>query len=175
MAARAPTVLRHERRRAMSDPFSTERTFFSAGTRIEGTLVLEGEVKLQGQVKGKVSGSGVVTVGEQATIEADIDAPTVVVHGNVKGEVHATERLELHRSARVRGKIRAPRVRIDEGAVFEGECRMGPAEGAVSKTEPPRSEERKPAITPAITPAPVAAVASSTPKPVAAEPAAPPR
>ena len=38
----------------MSEPLSTERTFFSAGTRIEGTLELDGEVNLQGQIKGKV-------------------------------------------------------------------------------------------------------------------------
>jgi len=45
----------------MSEPLSTDRTFFSAGTHIEGTLELDGEVKLEGHIKGKVTGTGVVT------------------------------------------------------------------------------------------------------------------
>ena len=122
----------------MSEPLSTERTFFSAGTRIEGTLELDGEVKLEGQIKGKVSGTGVVIVGEHANLEADVFAPSIIVHGVVRGEVHATDRLELHRTARVKGMIRAARIRIDEGAAFEGECRMTTKEGT-GKPEEKRS------------------------------------
>lgn len=123
----------------MNEPLSTERTFFSAGTRIEGTLELDGEVKLEGEIKGKVTGTGVIYIGEQADVQADIFAPSVVVRGVVRGEIHASDRLELHRSAKVKGLIRAPRIRIDEGAVFEGECKM------VSK-EPARTEEKRPAL-----------------------------
>ena len=130
----------------MSEPLSTERTFFSAGTRIEGTLELDGEVKLEGQIKGKVSGTGVVIVGEQANLEADVFAPSIVVHGVVRGEIHATDRLELHRTARVKGLIRAPRIRIDEGAAFEGECRMASKEAA-GKVEPPKEEKRSTPLT----------------------------
>jgi cytoskeletal protein CcmA (bactofilin family) len=130
----------------MSESLSTERTFFNAGTRIEGTLELDGEVKLEGQIKGKVSGTGVVVIGEQANLEANVFAPTIVVHGVVRGEVHASEHLELHRTARVKGTIRAPRIRIDEGATFEGECRMAPKEGG-GKAEPKKEEKRSSPLT----------------------------
>ncbi|MBI2964217.1 MAG: polymer-forming cytoskeletal protein [Deltaproteobacteria bacterium] len=125
----------------MSEPLSTDRTFFSAGTRIEGTLELDGEVKLEGQVKGKVSGTGVVTIGEHANLQADVFAPTIIIHGIVRGEIHATDRIELHRSAKVKGVIHTPRIRIDDGAVFEGECRMGPQD---AKPEPVKAEAAKP-------------------------------
>jgi cytoskeletal protein CcmA (bactofilin family) len=138
----------------MSDPATTERSYFSAGTRIEGTLELDGEIKLQGQIKGKVTGTGVVTVGEQANLQADVSAPTILVLGLVRGELHATDRLELHKSAKVKGVIRAPRIRIDEGAIFEGECRMGPAEGAFAKSEAPKFEDKRP---------PLSAASPSTP------------
>jgi cytoskeletal protein CcmA (bactofilin family) len=131
----------------MSEPLSTDRTFFSAGTHIEGTLELDGEVKLEGQIKGKVTGTGVVTVGEHANLQADVFAPVVIVHGVVRGEMHATDRLELHRTAKVKGSIRAARVRIDEGAIFEGECRMAPKEAPAMKTEPPRvAEDKRPPL-----------------------------
>lgn len=130
----------------MSEPPSTERTFFSAGTRIEGTLELDGEVRLEGHIKGKVSGSGVVIIGEHANLEADVFALSIVVDGVVRGELHASDRLELHRTARVKGTIRATRIRIDEGAAFEGECRMTPKEGVV-KGESAKPEEKRSPLT----------------------------
>ena len=108
----------------MNEPLSTERTFFSAGTHIEGTLELDGEVKLEGHIKGKVTGTGVIIIGERADLQADVFAPSIVVHGMVRGQIHASDRLELHRTAQVKGVIQAARIRIDEGAAFEGECRM---------------------------------------------------
>jgi cytoskeletal protein CcmA (bactofilin family) len=145
----------------MSDLRSNERSFFSAGTRIEGNLEIDGEVKLQGQVSGKVVGTGLVTVGEQATVRANLYAPTIVVQGVVRGEVHASERLELHRTARVQGVIKAPRIRIDEGALFEGECRMAPPEGA--KVEPAKLEERRPITLNPVPPTPAQPAPASQP------------
>ncbi len=150
----------------MSEPLSTDRTFFSAGTRIEGTLELDGEVKLEGHVKGKVTGTGVVIIGEQANLQADVLAPTIVIHGVVRGELHATEKLELHRTAKVKGLIRAGRIRIDEGAVFEGECRMSTKESA--KAEAPKAEEKRPSSSPGVIstpPTPPAAAVEAKPAP----------
>jgi cytoskeletal protein CcmA (bactofilin family) len=118
----------------MAEPL--ERTFFNAGTRIEGTLELDGEVKLEGQIKGKVSGTGVVVIGENANLQADVFAPSVIVHGVVRGQIHASDRLELHRTAKVKGMIQAARIRIDEGAAFEGECRMTGKESAEKRPSP---------------------------------------
>jgi cytoskeletal protein CcmA (bactofilin family) len=149
----------------MSEPLSTDRTFFSAGTHIEGTLELDGEVKLEGQIKGKVTGTGVVTVGEHANLQADVFAPVVIVHGVVRGEMHATDRLELHRTAKVKGSIRAARVRIDEGAIFEGECRMAPKEATTTKSGPSNvAEEKRPQLnlTPPRLPTPTEASATKT-------------
>jgi cytoskeletal protein CcmA (bactofilin family) len=147
----------------MSEPLSTDRTFFSAGTHIEGTLELDGEVKLEGHIKGKVTGTGVVTVGEHANLQADVIAPIVIVHGIVRGEMQATDRLELHRTAKVKGSIRAARVRIDEGAIFEGECRMTPKEAPVKAEASKPDEKRQPlGITP---PRPAPAVEAPETKP----------
>lgn len=127
----------------MTESTSTERSFFSVGSRIEGNLEIDGEVKIQGHVRGKITSTGVVTIGEQASVQANVHAPIVVVQGNVSGEIHARERLELHRTARVHGVLRSPRLRIDEGAVFEGECRMAQPE---PKSDPTRIEDRRPTV-----------------------------
>jgi cytoskeletal protein CcmA (bactofilin family) len=124
----------------MAEIASSDRSFFGPGSKIEGNLEIDGDVRLQGVIQGKVSGSGTVTIGDQATIQANVFAPTVIVQGLVRGEIHARDRLELHKSAKVYGVLRASRIRIDEGAQFEGECKMAPAETpkAVAATPPPR-------------------------------------
>ena len=112
----------------MADNVPSDRSFFGPGSKIEGNLEIDGDVRLQGVIQGKVSGSGTVTIGDQATIQANVFAPTIIVQGLVRGEIHARDRLELHKSAKVYGMLRAARIRIDEGAQFEGECKMAPAE-----------------------------------------------
>ncbi|MGH7805093.1 MAG: bactofilin family protein, partial [Candidatus Binatia bacterium] len=104
----------------MAEIVSSDRSFFGPGSKIEGNLEIDGDVRLQGVIQGKVTGSGTVTVGDQATIQANVFAPTVIVQGLVRGEIHARDRLELHKSAKVYGVLRAARIRIDEGAQFEG-------------------------------------------------------
>jgi cytoskeletal protein CcmA (bactofilin family) len=140
----------------MSEPLSTERTFFNAGTHIEGTLELDGEVKLEGHIKGKVSGNGLIIIGERADLQADIFATAIVVHGKVRGQIHASDRLELHRTAQVKGMIQAARIRIDEGAAFEGECRMTAKDAAKNDEKRPAPVTRTPTTTasPATTPIP---------------------
>ena len=138
----------------MAESLSTERTFFNAGTRIEGTLELDGEVKLEGQIKGKVSGTGVVVIGEQANLQADVFAPSIIVHGVVRGQIHATDRLELHRTAKVKGVIQAARIRIDEGAAFEGECRMTGKESAKPEEKRPAPLTLTSSATPSVPPPP---------------------
>jgi cytoskeletal protein CcmA (bactofilin family) len=122
-----------------------ERSFFSPGSRIEGNLEIEGEVTLQGQISGKVVGTGLVTIGEQASVRANVYAPAVIVEGTLRGEIHARDRLELHRSSKVHGLIRAPRIRIDEGAFFEGECKMSSGEprAEAKPAEPTKLDERR--------------------------------
>ena len=131
----------------MAEMTSSDRSFFGPGSKIEGNLEIDGDVRLQGVIQGKVTGSGTVTVGDQATIQANVFAPTVIVQGLVRGEIHARDRLELHKSAKVYGVLRANRIRIDEGAQFEGECKMTPAEApkpvAAAQPQAARIEEKR--------------------------------
>ena len=157
----------------MAEIVSSDRSFFGPGSKIEGNLEIDGDVRLQGVIQGKVSGSGTVTIGDQATIQANVFAPTVIVQGLVRGEIHARDRLELHKSAKVYGMLRAARIRIDEGAQFEGECKMAPAAAEGPKSipagTPPRIQPLQP--TPQVS---SASQVSSAPPAAPVAPAAPP-
>src|SRR5262249_23046869 len=65
------------------------------GSRVEGKLTFEGSVKIDGCVEGEIQAQQAVIVGESATIDAQINAETVVVKGKVNGDIVARRQVEL--------------------------------------------------------------------------------
>jgi cytoskeletal protein CcmA (bactofilin family) len=110
------------------------QTFLGPETSLEGKLSFEGTVRLDGHFKGIIeSKEGVMVVGENALIRADVSVFTAVVFGEVNGNIHATNSIELHAPARVFGDLCAPAVVIDAGVVFHGNCSMKPGDLASGK------------------------------------------
>jgi cytoskeletal protein CcmA (bactofilin family) len=81
------------------------------------------------------SRTGTLIVGEMGEVESDILVAVAIIDGQVRGNIHATERVELQSHARVIGDIESPAVAIHTGAVFEGQCRFvsGAANESASK------------------------------------------
>jgi cytoskeletal protein CcmA (bactofilin family) len=103
---------------------------------LEGNLVFEGTLFMNGHVKGAIeSRTGAIVIGEDAVIHAEVFVRTATIKGEIKGTVNATERIELHPSARVYGNLNAPAVQIDAGAIIEGKCTIKPKEDAASQTD----------------------------------------
>jgi cytoskeletal protein CcmA (bactofilin family) len=103
---------------------------------LEGNLVFEGTLYMNGHVKGAIeSRTGAIVIGEDAVIHADVFVRTATIKGEIKGTVHATERIELHPPARVYGDLNAPAVQIDPGSIIEGKCTIKPKEDAASQTD----------------------------------------
>ena len=91
---------------------------------MEGRYSFRGTVMLNGKFKGEISSGDTLIIGERAVLEADVRAGRVTVSGEVTGNLRATERIELKRTARVFGDVEAPVVIVEEGVLFEGHCRM---------------------------------------------------
>ena len=98
--------------------------FFGNDTDFEGKLSFSGAVRIDGSFKGEISTKGTLIVGETADIEADIHASKIIVSGKVRGSVVAEKKIEAHAPGKIIGNIQAPTITIDEGFVFEGNCRM---------------------------------------------------
>jgi len=97
-----------------------------AGTRYEGKLFFDGRVRIDGDFEGEVLSEGLLVVGEGATVRGTVRVGTLIVRGGtVEAEIHASELVELHAPARVRGDIYTPALFIDKGVVFDGSCVMG--------------------------------------------------
>lgn len=113
-------------RRKPSDQHSGVTAFFDEGSKIEGkyTFTGTGTLLLNGEFRGEIVTTDAVIVGEKAVVNATIRAATVVIIGEVLGNVQASGRVELKGTARVFGDLEAPVVVIEEGVLFRGQCRM---------------------------------------------------
>lgn len=98
-------------------------TVIGSESFFQGTLRSKGSLRIDGKIEGGVSAEGII-LGENAEIQGDISARTVVVGGKVTGNIHATESLELLTKSQVFGDLHAPQLVIAEGAIFEGSCLM---------------------------------------------------
>jgi cytoskeletal protein CcmA (bactofilin family) len=95
--------------------------------------------RVEGEVDGEIVANGTLIIGEGATVKATISGGSIVVHGNVTGDITARERLEIRAPSAIVGNITAPVLVIHEGASFEGKCSMrggGRAESAKPKEQP---------------------------------------
>ena len=72
----------------------------------------------------------VLVVGEHARIDADITCGTVIVYGEVNGNIKAKTAVELHQPAKLRGNVETPSLMLEKGVVFQGESKMGQQEKA---------------------------------------------
>ena len=95
------------------------------GLVVEGKLSFEGQVRIDGTFTGEITTTGGLIVGETAKISAEITCGSIVVNGEVNGNIHASESVELHKPARVKGDITTPSLSIDKGVYFDGISIMG--------------------------------------------------
>jgi len=105
------------------------------GARIEGRLAFDGSVRIDGQVEGEVNAQETVFVGESAVLDAQVHGNTVILLGQVNGDVTARKRVELRSPAKLVGNLSTPALVIHEGATFEGHCVMGSTETHSEKTD----------------------------------------
>jgi cytoskeletal protein CcmA (bactofilin family) len=98
--------------------------FMDEGTEFIGELRFRDTFRVDGRVKGKIVSENTLVVGETARIEADIDCGTISIKGSVTGRVQGRQRVELLTGAKLHGTIISPRLVIEEGAYFEGDCDM---------------------------------------------------
>jgi cytoskeletal protein CcmA (bactofilin family) len=119
--------------RKKQPPTAKIETLIGPGTRIEGNLIVTGGVHLEGYVKGNVTtgpdGTAVLSIGPQGVVEGIVEVPRVVVHGEVRGDIRAKEKVELGAGARVSGNVSYGIIEMAAGAVIQGRL--------VAPTSPP--------------------------------------
>ena len=110
-------------------------TVLGANCALEGLLRSEANVRLDGTFDGKLEIDGNVLVGETARINADISARNISIAGAVRGNVSG-RKVQLLRTGRVWGDIRATALSTEEGAFIDGKITMVGAESAAPAESP---------------------------------------
>ena len=99
--------------------------FVGGGTMLTGEANFKAMMRVDGHLSGRItSTSGTLIVGANGKVDANIEVAVAVIHGTINGDIIATQRLELGRAAKVNGNIQTPSLIIEQGAVFEGSCKM---------------------------------------------------
>jgi cytoskeletal protein CcmA (bactofilin family) len=118
--------------------------FVGNGTVLTGEATFKAMLRVDGHLSGRISSeSGTLIVGNNGQVDADIQVAVAVIHGTINGDIVASQRLELGRAARVNGNIQTPSLVIEQGAVFEGSCRMAQLKTALDKKQPEEKSDAK--------------------------------
>jgi cytoskeletal protein CcmA (bactofilin family) len=101
---------------------------------IKGSVTGDEDLLVEGTVEGTIElRSHEVSVGTSGTVNADIHAKVVKIDGEVSGDVNGGEKVIISKSGNVRGNIIAPRVTLEDGAIFKGSIDMDPGDAAPKK------------------------------------------
>jgi cytoskeletal protein CcmA (bactofilin family) len=96
----------------------------------QGTLTAKGSLRVDGRVDGSIVDAKMVTVGKSGKVKGDISCEVCYVSGEVNGNITALDHIEVLSGARVDGDLRSPKIMLEEGAIFNGNCSMGAAKKA---------------------------------------------
>jgi cytoskeletal protein CcmA (bactofilin family) len=99
-------------------------TIVGRDTQIKGTITGVSGMRIDGNIEGNIETQGEISIGEMATVVADIKAKAVVVAGSVKGNVTAEEKIEIMSSGKIEGEIVSATLVINEGGQFNGKSDM---------------------------------------------------
>ncbi|MFQ5830646.1 MAG: polymer-forming cytoskeletal protein [Candidatus Methylomirabilia bacterium] len=111
-------------KRKSSTRYGSPTAFIDESSEIEGKYSFSGTLVLNGRFQGEIVSDDTLIIGERAVVNATIRAGSVVISGEVVGNVQANERIELKGTARLFGDVEAAVVVIEEGVLFEGHSRM---------------------------------------------------
>ncbi len=110
-------------------------TVIGGSIKIEGDLASEGNIVIEGQVSGSVKTERHLTIGQQAKVDAEVNAGEAAISGEVNGNLNATGRVELTSSARINGDISTKILKVEEGAIINGSVKMQEGAAAPIKEE----------------------------------------
>ena len=113
---------------------SGRSALIGAGIRINGDISGDENLVIEGKVDGKIRlDLNQVDVGQSGQVNADITARVIKIAGEVRGDITGTEKVIISSSGNVHGNIVAPRMTLEDGAIFKGSIDMDPGEAIKAK------------------------------------------
>jgi cytoskeletal protein CcmA (bactofilin family) len=116
------------------------------GVEVSGEISSTRGLRVDGAVKGKLNSAAMLQIGPQGRVEGEAVVRKVSVSGELRGVVHASDRVEIRKEGKVYGDVFTPCLIIEAGAVFEGKCNMSEQkiEKGDSMPQAPRANDTPP-------------------------------
>jgi cytoskeletal protein CcmA (bactofilin family) len=109
--------------------------FIGNGTIIEGRISTKSNMRVDGKIIGTVDCTETLTIGVTGEINGDVKVKNATVGGKINGNITASDRIVLESKSILSGDLKASRLIIDEGAVFDGNCQMTPNKKEIVKEQ----------------------------------------
>jgi len=113
--------------------------FCDKETDFKGDLHFKGSFRIDGRFKGKIDSDSILIIGDNGKVEADVKVGHLIISGEIKGNIQASQKVEIHSNGRVMGTIISPKLIVEEGAYLEANCQTtdkAPPLMPEKKTEP---------------------------------------
>lgn len=105
----------------------TERAVIGSAIVFKGSVEGSQDLLVEGEVEGTIElRSNTVTIGKSGRVRANVYGKTIIVEGDVRGDIFGADQVIVQRSGNVRGNITAPRVTLEDGAKLKGSIDMDP-------------------------------------------------
>jgi cytoskeletal protein CcmA (bactofilin family) len=125
-----------EEQRMASPPAKPSESILSAGLTIEGKIEGNGNVRISGRFKGNINVKGEFTVESGAAIDGQVNADSVLVGGEVRGQIVAASRVEFKESGTLIGDLKAGSLTVAAGSKMRGKVEFGWKEGEIEDASP---------------------------------------
>lgn len=118
-------------------------TFIAAECQINGSVTIQGNARIDGKLDGYIQATGDIAIGQNAVLNANIEAKTVSIAGEVHGDIQTSDSLELSSSARLFGDIYTRVFQVEQGAKFIGTSHLYEEKSSSTVTPFPEQHELK--------------------------------
>lgn len=126
-------------------PVKLTESIMSSGLTIEGKIEGSGNVRVAGRFKGNVNVKGEFTVESGASVHGEVRADSVLVGGEVRGQIVATSRVEFKETGTLIGDLKAGSLAVAAGSKMRGKVEFGWKEGEIVEDAPPMEGGARPA------------------------------
>ena len=125
------------------EELSNARNIIGKGTKVNGDLETFGNIRIEGKMIGNLTTKSKLIISNSSEVGGNVTAQNADVEGIINGNIEVSEILCLKTTAVINGDISTNKLIVEDGAVFNGDCKMGVAMKEIKISE---TQQQKPVI-----------------------------
>lgn len=100
-------------------------SIISADSIIKGDMDSVGDIRIDGKVIGNINCKAKIIIGQQGTIEGNLNGNQADILGTINGDIKMTGQLNLMGNSIINGNIHVGKLQMESSVIFNGKCVMG--------------------------------------------------